>query len=118
MGGQERDRRKQRKTILETSSPQAQTNRPRGQVRIERELRTVKIKEDEHTREMKMYNSKIWLGFIVVLGSLGGRDCGPVSGSLKAEKLGDIMLGGLFPVHQSFKIVNTSSSPIQHVCNK
>lgn len=52
MGGQERDRRKQRKTILETSSPQAQTNRPRGQVRIERELRTVKIKKDEtHKRD-------------------------------------------------------------------
>ncbi|XP_016299473.1 G-protein coupled receptor family C group 6 member A-like [Sinocyclocheilus anshuiensis] len=67
---------------------------------------------------MKMHYTKIWFGLFAILGSLGGRDCRPASGSLEAMQLGDFMLGGLFPVHQSFKITNTTSSPIQHVCEK
>ncbi|XP_026066295.1 G-protein coupled receptor family C group 6 member A-like [Carassius auratus] len=31
-------------------------------------------------------------------------------------QLGDFMFGGLFPVHQSFKIVNMTSNPIENVC--
>uniref|UniRef100_A0A672PWU4 G-protein coupled receptor family C group 6 member A n=1 Tax=Sinocyclocheilus grahami TaxID=75366 RepID=A0A672PWU4_SINGR len=65
-----------------------------------------------------MHYTKIWFGLFAILGSLGGRDCRPASGSLEAMQLGDFMLGGLFPVHQSFKIINTTSSPIQHVCEK
>ncbi|XP_051547020.1 G-protein coupled receptor family C group 6 member A-like [Myxocyprinus asiaticus] len=65
-----------------------------------------------------MYSSKIWFRFFVVLGSLVGRDSIPVSDSMEAVKDGDIMLGGLFPIHQCSVIVNTSSSPVQHVCEK